>query len=258
MPPTTVTLERLLRTVDLDVGNFAVGMMTINPEVQKSIRDGTAPFSKELERGITLDDDNVSRGSIFWRLLVALFPLSILISMARGITSTHRFKHCEVAFFTREGYKHKLIAVGVHGEKDGVFIEPREFHDEYEWSYVKCTKHSLVAMLSLAIELQGIPFTRSGMSKSQFAPGPNNDDGFFCSQLTMKMLSLLPHPVAQLNRPNVQNVDDIFAIIQGDDFRATNVVQMPAVHIKQIFHDSTVINSDAVRVKAPKGQVYST
>lgn len=197
------------------------------------------------------------------------FPETFQVSAVRGYTSTLNYYHCEVAFFTRFGVvkpgERSMIAVGVHNES--AFIEARAYgtrKDDYEWVNVGCERESMLAMLALAIQMRGVRFSMTRMSRSAVIPGPHRDmsnwlneggegdwfgdgggdggDGVFCSEMTMKLLSLLPHPVAQLNRPNAQTVDDIMAIVSRPEFHPrVGVTEAPRSQIHKAYGAHTTV-----------------
>lgn len=280
-----ISFESLCRVVDVDKGYFVVVFLEQSRRYRRKIAQGTTnneDNNRELADNVlgrdSVGDSDADRadhrsssgggggGGGMLAVLGCCFPATFQVAVVRGYTSTLSYYHCEVAFFTRYGAvksdECSMIAVGVHNEE--AFIEARSYasrKDSYEWINVGCERESMLAMLALAIQMRGRRFSMSKMSRSAVIPGPDrssivgadDDDnrdgggGVFCSELTMKLLSLLPHPVAQLNRPNAQTVDDIMAIVSRPEFHPrVGVTDAP----RSLYHKSYSAHT-TVKLSAP-------
>lgn len=281
-----ISFESLCKVVDLDKGYFLVVFLEQSRRYRRKIAQGTTNnegSNRELADSVlgrAVDDNQTGArqggGGGLLAMLGCCFPETFQVAVVRGYTSTLSYYHCEVAFFTRYGAvkndERSMIAVGVHSEE--AFIEARSYGtkmDSYEWVNVGCERDSMIAMLALAIQMRGRRFSMSKMSRSAVSPGPDRSSvmrggldevdeeadaaagggdgggGVFCSELTMKLLSLLPHPVAQLNRPNAQTVDDIMAIVSRPEFHPrVGVTDAP----RSLYHKSYGAHT-TVKLTAP-------
>jgi hypothetical protein len=248
------TLDELLEIIDTNSTTCLVGFLEQSPENRRKIRQAAPDEehgTRQLLQGVLARKENggAPSSSSLWsccsRVFDCLAPVSIMVAAVRGYASMLRYRHCEVAFWTRHGAlvddSRSLVAVGVHNQC--VFIEKRNYDQQYYWVHVRCPEASLFAMLILAVQYRGTRFSMEAMSKSPVLPGPDTDDdrqaGVFCSQLTMKLLSLLPYPAAQLNRANAQTVDDIFDILRNEDFHPDDetdlVGSIPEARLRHTF-----------------------
>ena len=225
------SFRELLALVDRSRQDFLIGFKMQSDDYRRLVRKGRTGKEESNDKMATMlveHSPDESGGNAGWRRWLGfLLPLQLRAAAVRGYTSTQRFTHCEVAFWANSNRvrddERNLIAVGVTAPRVKVFVELRAFNEDYHW--VHLSTHSdahLVAMIYLASKLQGTPFDGGAMTRVAVAPGPEEarEHGFFCSQLTMKFLSLLPVPAGQLNRPNAQTIDDISDIVQDADFAA--------------------------------------
>jgi hypothetical protein len=222
----------LLDLVDRSRQDFLIGFKMQTDEQRRQVRQGRTGKEHindemaELLVGERHATGEPSSGCCSWRRWLSwLLPLHVISAAVRGYSSTQRFTHCEVAFWANRRAvgddERNLIAVGVTGPRARVFVELRAFSKEYVWVYLNTHSDAhLVAMIYLASKLQGTPFDGNAMTRVAITPGPDTDHSFFCSQLTMKFLSLLPVPAAQFNRPNAQTIDDINEIVHQSGFAA--------------------------------------
>jgi len=268
-----VSFEYLAEIVDLDRGHVLVGFLEQSREYRRRISRGTTN-NDEDERSYTNSlvgtSDNETkeggrderRGASLWsKLLACCFPVSLLTSAVRGYTSSVVYHHCEIGFRTHYGAveegKETIVAVSVHNTE--VFVEARAFDTNYRWTYVQCDRQSMVAMLILANQMRSLRLDMTKLSRSVLAPGPEteNAEAVFCSELTMKLISLLPFPAAQLNRPNAQTPDDVIAIVNRKEFKPLiAVTTAPRAHLRRTVPDTIDLTDELNRAKAERRPVY--
>lgn len=138
-------------------------------------------------------------------------------AMVRSYTTSRHFSHCELCFSCSphgearfgEGF---IIACGTRADA-GVKIVARAFNDRYKWLSLRVSDDELERIVRFVFAQRGKPYDARASYQVFTVPRPTFGARWYCSELVLCALQMLPCAVLHSRRANCVEVDEVYALV---------------------------------------------
>lgn len=156
-----------------------------------------------------------------WNGVFSTLYLVVLRLLEDSHSKSCTFSHCEICFYcspegTREFGNDFMISCGTQ-QKSGVQLVARRFNHKYKWVFLTVTEaemHIVVKFLCKQIN-KGYDLDAATRVYTNPRPTVSNCNRWYCSELVMSALKMLPCPKFHEHRSNCVEVDDIYVMVQN-------------------------------------------
>ena len=139
-------------------------------------------------------------------------------SLVSAYTSTRKFVHAEVCFWCSEagmrtfGGSDYMVACGTRST--GTSLVKRRFHQGYEWKWIQASPAEQGVVFNFYRSQLGKPYDRAGSMRTFTDPRRRkHTTGWYCSEIVLAALQLLPDPAFHEHRANCVETDDVYDIV---------------------------------------------
>jgi len=142
-----------------------------------------------------------------------------------------RYVHTEVCFYCSDyGLSlfgaDAMIACGTRNTDTS--ITSRVFNDKYTWLWLRATPPQISAMFAFFVAQLNKPYDTDGSMRVYTNPRPTDGRAWYCSEIVMCALQLLPCPVLHELRANCVDIDDVYdAVSRSPLFNSTATCLAP-------------------------------
>lgn len=227
--------DDLVSEVELTEGVIHIGFIKTTDDDREQM-SRTSPETERMAEEIQSGSNSIAM------CLFGALGRRFLVDVVTVYTHTLSYLHCEIALplsthgTALYGSNH-VMAIGVNA-REGVFVRPRKFHDEYTWSAVKCGEESMRSMLHFVYGERG-KLARATTNVVLY-PGPEKRDKYTCAQLVMACLEFLPLPVFHFNPGNKLTVDELFDLVSRRENAPTQMAKLTETQAKRVYGEASM------------------
>lgn len=242
------------RKSDIDFKRGKVCIAFLNNQ-DKALDEYSAVQEMQREQQFDLEaaDDDANdkkrrrRRASTWRGVFGGLQDALYYSFTTTYAASRHFAHCEVCFFAspsgiaRYGRDY-MITCGAH-EETGVRVMPRRFNEKYTWLYLNVSEVELKCVVDFVFAQNGKLYDTRASSKLFSNPRVTTGAKWYCSEIVMAALQLLPCATLQSRRPNCVDVDDVYYTAKRSSRRSESALEISPYQLKSAY--ATTATSDA-------------
>lgn len=164
----------------------------------------------------------------------------------RSYTKSRHFAHCELCFFcspqgTKRYGKEYMIACGTR-EDSGVRIVARRFNEHYTWLYINTTESEMRHIVNFVFAQHGKKYDGPATSQIFTRPRPTAGRRWYCSELVMCALQMLPCAHIHSQRPNCVEVDDVYAIAKQSQRLSQSSLEISPYQVHNVYKGAALVD----------------
>lgn len=178
--------------------------------------DGHADMSRPDTALAALDGSDARTAQ--WTGVSAGFYEAFRALFVQSYTSARRFGHCELCFFCsdagRERYGDEYMITCGTRKETGVRVTARRFNRNYTWLYLNVTDAELHCVVKFMFAQHGKRYDARATYKVFTTPRQTDGKRWYCSELVLAALQMLPCAALHRQRPNCVEVDDVYVLMR--------------------------------------------
>lgn len=219
---------------DIDFTRHCIGIAFLK---QRSTKDASDESVYNLETAL---DENTQQQHA-WRGTFGTIVSVIRSLLIDSYSQKRRYSHCEVCFFLSEEGEARfgnqfMISCGTR-EDTGVKIVARHFNQNYKWLYVNVTQQELHYIVEFLFAQNDKRYDTKASLRVFTSPRATNGRRWYCSELVLCALQLLPCPKLHEHRANCTEVDDVHTIIKRSPRMSTSPTNMSPYQINRAYEN---------------------
>ena len=224
-----------LEDIDFSKGCVSVAFLndTTGDDVVESPLDGareraqlSSQFDLEGGRSAQLEQpdpalfalEGSNAPSAAWAGISSGFYETLRALFVQSYTSVRRFGHCELCFaLSKRGRKRYgdefMLTCGTRKET-GVRVTARRFNSNYTWLHLNASEIEMRYMARFVFAQHGKRYDARATYKVFTTPRQTDGKRWYCSEIVLAALQLLPCYELHMQRPNCVEVDDVYVLMR--------------------------------------------
>ena len=183
-----------------------------------------------------------------WRGTFSTIYHAVEYEAANMYRYRRHFRHCEICFYCSDAGVRKfgsdfMIACGAR-DGSGVQIVARRFNDAYKWLYLTVTRAEQELIVDFLFAQLNKKYDRAALFSVYTAPRVNSGRAWYCSELVLAALQLLPCATLHSHRFNCVDIDDTYSLIRRSTRRNESSLNISPQQISALWTRNS--NSNAL------------
>ena len=173
-----------------------------------------------------------------WKGILAYIATNVKGSLVQSFKAERNFEHAEVCFNCSDagraafGADH-MVACGTRDT--GTDIWPRRFNANYTYRWVSASPDEQRLLYAFFERQRGKPYDQAASLRTFTNPRQSRGRSWYCSELVLAALQLLPCARFHEHRANCVETDDVYRIVCSSPLCETTETNMTPHQIKSMW-----------------------
>lgn len=194
----------------------------------------------DLERGgsVPYYNNNKERRSMQWRGVFFGLKEALRSVFTHNYAQKRCFAHCELCFDLSQEGKDRygdqyMIACGAQ-EGSGVKMVARRFNKSYTWLTLTVSVPEMHLIVNFAFSQHGKRYDSPATYKIHTWPRETTGASWYCSELVLCALQMIPCDILHSRRTNCVDVDDVYTLMSASSRISRSQLNVTPIEVKKV------------------------